>query len=83
MYTVHFKFFDDKLISIAMDDDDLDPFLANIGVNKVYFNKDKSTGIWIHAEQVRYMLINKDEEEDESWQKRKNPSSEAASDSTL
>lgn len=63
MYTVSFKFFDDKSIQVEIAADELDAFIECIGSNKVFYSKEKAKGFWIHAEHVRCMRIDKQQEE--------------------
>lgn len=59
MYNILFTFFDGHNLSIEVQDHHLDKFVDTIGEKKVFYIEDKSVGVWIDAEQVRYFFIKK------------------------
>lgn len=59
MYNISFYFFDGHQLNIEVEDEHLDSFLEDVGQNKTYFDKDKTTGFWLQGEKVRYFKLNR------------------------
>jgi hypothetical protein len=61
-YLVTFTYFDGTEVPVSVALEDIEKFLDDTGKGDVYFNNDKSGGLWINSQQVRFFQARKVEE---------------------